>query len=56
MGSVLAGADFLLPLSKLETLAMPMRATMATNAMTTGVPFRNGGFASGCSGTVAGEF
>jgi hypothetical protein len=53
MGSVLVGADFLLPLSRLETFAMPIRATTATSAMTTGVPFRSGGFASGCSGTVA---
>ena len=29
---------------------------MATRAMTTGIPFLSGGFASGCSGTVAGGF
>jgi hypothetical protein len=54
MGNALAGADFLLPLNRLETLAMPIRATMATSAMTTGILFLSGGFASGCSGTVAG--
>src|SRR5579863_4382080 len=50
------GAERLLPLSKLEMLAMPIKATMTTSAITTGRLLRRGGFASGCSGTVAGAF
>ena len=56
IGNALAGAAFLLPLTRLEIFAMPISATMTTSAMTTGILFRNGGFASGCSGTVAGGF
>ena len=33
---------------------MPISPMMTTRAITTGILFRNGGFASGCSGTVAG--
>jgi hypothetical protein len=56
IGRALAGADFLLPRTRLETLAIPMRATIATKAITTGILFRRGGLASICSGTVAGGF
>jgi hypothetical protein len=54
MGSALAGAAFLLPLTRLERFAIPIMATMATNATMTGVLFFNGDVASGCCGTVAG--
>ncbi len=35
---------------------MPISPMMTTRAITTGILFLSGGFASGCSGTVAGTF
>lgn len=51
--SELWGAAFLLPLTRLEMFAIPMRPTITTRAMTIGMPLRSGVFASGWSGTVA---
>ena len=52
--SVLRGASFFVPVSSPARLVSPMRTTMPTRIMTTGVRRLIGPDASGCAGTVAG--
>ena len=52
--NALCGAVLFLPLTRLDMFASPMRPTITTSAMMTGVLFFTGPTASRCAGTVAG--
>ena len=53
IGSVMAGADFFLTLTRLDMFAIPIRATIAISAITMCVLFFTGPTASHWAGTVA---